>query len=279
MAYKAIHIHLEPVSPEFSEILIALLDAYDFEGVHERDDIIDTYFASDNFNPDWLEVIQSSLLSLGCRMAWKVEEIADQNWNSLWESKFEPVIIDKRCAIRAPFHPQFTDIEYELIIEPKMAFGTGHHQTTRLMIMEMLESDFRNKKVLDMGCGTGVLGILASIMGAGEVVSVDIDRWACENTTENAVKNGINNIRVIQGSSNALPENSFDIILANINRNILLSQMTDYARHTRKNSLLMISGILEEDSNTVNHSAVKAQFSLLRSNSLDKWIVMVFQRK
>ncbi len=279
MAYKAIHIYLDPLTQEFSEFLIALLDLYEYEGIHEREKIIDSYITFENFNLESLKEIQSSLLAMECRMSWDVEVIADQNWNKVWESNFEPVLIDTRCAIRASFHPEFREFTYTITIEPKMAFGTGHHQTTRLMIEQMLQLEFRNMKVLDMGCGTGVLGILASLMGASEVVSIDFDNWAYQSTMENVTKNHIKNLTAIEGNKNSIPSATFDIILANINRNTLLEQMKEYAQHTHQKSLLIVSGILEEDLNSIEAAADKAQFQLLKSNSLDNWIMMMFERK
>lgn len=278
MAYKAIHIYLDPLTPEFSEILIALLDAYEFEGIHERENVIDTYIAVSNFNPDWIDVIQSAMLKTGCRIMWEEELVPDKNWNALWESNFDPVIIDGQCVIRAPFHPEFKNIRYLITIEPKMAFGTGHHQTTRLMMEQMLKMEMYNTKVLDMGCGTGVLGILASLMGASEVISVDTDNWAYQSTLENAEKNQIKNLTALEGDIRDVSSTDFNIILANINRNTLLKQMYDYARLTKRGGRLLLSGILEEDFQVIEHEAVKSGFKLIESHVLDGWIVMLFER-
>ena len=278
MAYKAIHIYLNPLTPEFSEILIALLDAYEFEGIHERENVIDTYIAVKNFNPDWMDAIQSAMLKTGCRIMWEEELVPDRNWNALWESNFEPVIIEGQCVIRAPFHPEFKNTRYSITIEPKMAFGTGHHQTTRLMMEQMLKMDMQNKKVLDMGCGTGVLGILASLLGASEVIAVDLDNWAYQSTLENSEKNQIKNLTVLEGDIKVVPSAGFDIILANINRNTLLEQMLDYARLSHKGGRLLLSGILEEDFQPIKEEAVKSGFKLLNSQVLNGWIVMLFER-
>ena len=278
MAYKAIHIYLNPLTPEFSEILIALLDAYEFEGIHERENVIDTYIAVSNFNPDWMDTIQSAMLKTGCRIMWEEELVPDRNWNALWESNFEPVIIEGQCVIRAPFHPEFKNTRYSITIEPKIAFGTGHHQTTRLMMEQMLKMDMQNKKILDMGCGTGVLGILASLMGASEVMAVDLDNWAYQSTLENAEKNQIKNLTALEGDIKVVPSAGFDIILANINRNTLLEQMQDYARLLHKGGRLLLSGILEEDFKAIEQEAVKSGFKFQESIMLDGWIVMLFER-
>lgn len=278
MAFKAVHIILDPPTREFSEILFAPLDANNYYGIFERDDIFIAYMASDLFSDEPLLEIQESLLALWFRMKWEIEDITDQNWNSLWECSYEPVIIDTRCAIRTSFHPEFPEVRYQITIEPKMAFGTGHHKTTRLMIEQMFELEFKQKEVLDMGCGTGILGILASMMGACKVVAIDIDNWAYQNTKENAAINQCHNISVIQGGINEIPEGAFDIILVNINRNILVSQMKDYTLHTHQKSILLISGILEEDRVAVKRHAEKEQFHLLKTQILDKWMVMMFER-
>jgi ribosomal protein L11 methyltransferase len=279
MIYKQIHITLDPVNREFYEILFALLDAYGFEGIYEQEKIIDAYIGSDCYSPDNLEEIQASLLALGCRMNWESRDVPEQNWNLVWESNFEPVIVSNICVIRAPFHPEFPKIQYQITIEPKMAFGTGHHQSTRLMIEQIIRIDLASKKVLDMGCGTGILGILSSMMGASEVVAIDIDNWACQSAKENAAKNHIKNMSVILGDNKVIPEVQFDVILANINRNILLEQMNDYSRHTHPDSLILLSGILEEDRETVSIEAEKNLFIVRESHSLDKWFAMLFERK
>ena len=278
MEYQAIHIHINPLTREFSEILIALLDVYEFEGIHEKEEGIDAFIATDRFQLETLVEIESSLLALGCRMSWEKETIYEQNWNQIWENNFEPVFIGRHCVIRAPFHTEFNEFDYSITIEPKMAFGTGHHQTTRLMIEQMLQMDFKNRKVLDMGCGTGILGILASMMGASVVVSVDIDNRACQSTKENASVNRIINLTVIEGESQDIPASNFNIILANINRNILLEQMNAYARHTFQNGFLILSGILINDTHVVRQKAEEAEFKLLSSHSLDNWVVMLFKR-
>lgn len=277
--YKALHFEFDPFKEEYFEILTALLDMYGFEGVVENENKITAYFKEEiNIKEDMLNEIQYSLLNIGCKLHWKEELLPDQNWNKLWESNFEPITIGKQCAIRAPFHHEFTNFPYEIIIEPKMSFGTGHHQTTRLMIENMLEMDFLDKVVLDMGCGTGVLGILAALKKASRVVAIDIDKWACANATENARKNNTEHITVLQGDSELILEEQFDIILANINRNILLEQMKDYSISQKKGGILLLSGILRTDREILQNKAYEHGYSFMKTAELDDWITLMFER-
>lgn len=278
MSYNAVSITLDPATQEYAEILLALLDIHAFEGIVENHDSYTAYIRSTELENSILQEIAKSLLEIGCSMAWKLEYIPEQNWNKLWESNFEPVIVDDRCVIRAPFHDEFDNIPIRITIEPKMSFGTGHHQTTFLMIRQMLGLDFRGKKVLDMGCGTGVLGILASKLGAAEVCCIDSDRWAYENTLENVARNSSVNIVVIEGDKESLPAGKVDSILANINRNVLIDLMPDFNRITQKDSILMLSGILEEDTNVIRNLAEANGFKLKESRLLDGWMMMLFER-
>ncbi len=278
MSYSAIHIFLNPVSGEYADILYALLDVNLFEGITENDSGYIAYIPTDKLNLSLLDEIKHSLHEIGCEMKWTAEEIPDQNWNMLWESNFDPVIIDQKCVIRAPFHDKFSDIPLRITIEPKMSFGTGHHQTTRLMLEQMLCIDFNEKQVLDMGCGTGVLGILASLLGASLVYCIDPDRWAYENALENIARNSVSNIHLIQGGKEKIPERVFDVVLANINRNILIDQIPVYSTITKKGSLLLISGTLDDDSPLIRQTAGENQFTYVESRLLDGWKMIVFKR-
>jgi ribosomal protein L11 methyltransferase len=279
MLYKAIYFILEPTTQEMVEILYALLDNLDFEGISVENNTIIGYIPAKRYEQQAIIALEKKLASLGCRLKWKVKDIPDQNWNYLWESNFEPVVVNTNCVIRAPFHPEFADVTYRITIEPKMSFGTGHHQTTRLMIGQMLKIDFKGKNVLDMGCGSGILAILASMRGASHISAIDIDKWAYENTIENAAKNKINNIEVLIGGREAIPVEKFDIVLANINRNILLDQITDYACVTHKKSVLLVSGILIEDIPKLKEAAQYAGLKFVETRLLDNWAMIVFARK
>ena len=181
-------------------------------------------------------------------MTYTVRNVEDENWNEEWEKYyFKPIVIEDRCVIHSSFHRDYPMVKYDLIIDPKMAFGTGHHETTSLMVSEILDMDIAGKKVLDMGCGTSVLAILASMRGAEEVTAIDIDDWCVENSTENIRLNNVSNIKVLLGDASLLPGRSFDIILANINRNILQADMHIYADCLTKGGVLYMSGFYTED--------------------------------
>jgi ribosomal protein L11 methyltransferase len=205
----------------------------------------------------------------------KEEILPDINWNEQWEKNFDPVIIEHRCAIRAPFHPPFNEKEYVRTIEPKMAFGTGHHETTSLMISAMLDLDFTGKTVLDMGCGTGVLGIFAAMKGAREVLAVDIDSWAYENAKENARLNNIE-MTVLKGGSEVLPEIEFDIILANINRNILIEQASEYNRVLNFCGRLFVSGFLLSDVEMLENTFNDLGLTSVNHSSMGNWHMLEF---
>ena len=275
--YKSIKFTLDPFSGEFSEILSANLDALGFEGILEEEQVLTAYIPADQFEESGLKEVKELLGSLSCKVSWEVKEIAEQNWNRVWEENFEPVIIPGGCVVRAPFHPEFTEFERVITIEPKMSFGTGHHQTTRLMMEEMLQMDMKDKQVLDMGCGTGVLAIVAEKLGAAGILAVDNEPWAYKNTLENINRNSCRKIKVLEGSSNTIPAQEFDLILANINRNCLLEQIPDYALHAAEGSYLMLSGILQQDTETIRERAEQAGYRFVKSETLDNWMLLIFQ--
>jgi ribosomal protein L11 methyltransferase len=276
--FVAVYIIPDTAGDAVFEILSALLDKHGFEGIFEGETGLIAYIEANKFEPMVLQSINSTLKTMGFSMQWKTEIIPEQNWNALWESNFEPVIIVNRCVIRAPFHETFGDFPLRITIEPKMSFGTGHHQTTRLMIEKMLQLDFRGRKVLDMGCGTGVLGILASLLGAIQVCCVDTDPWACENTLENCSLNLVSNIRVIRGDKEDIPDGKFDIVMANINRNVLIDQMSTYAGVVGKNGMLLMSGFLDEDLRSIELQAEKSGFIKEYSGTDEKWTLMLCKR-
>lgn len=277
MLITAVNFSLAPYSVAFSELLIAMLDAESFEGIHEDQEQVIAYIPSESYHQNSLLLIKNTLKAMACVLTWEVIDVPEQNWNSVWESNFEPVLVDTRCAIRAPFHPEFPEAEYQITIEPKMSFGTGHHQTTRLMVTQLLEISVKGKSVLDIGCGTGVLGILSGMRGAEKITAIDIDEWAYKNTIENAARNNVGQLIAIQGGKEKVPNEKFDIILANINRNILLDQMNDYASHCQPKGLLMLSGILLSDRLAISESANSHGFQLINSAELDNWLMLLFE--
>ncbi len=235
---------------EISEQIIAILGEHGFESFVEEDGYVLAYIPAGNFNEENLKQ-ELKLIHPVKSYAWKV--IADQNWNAVWESNFQPVTIDNRCYIRAPFHPANPNVEFELLIEPKMSFGTAHHETTSLMIQYLLDIDMQHLSVLDMGCGTGVLAILSALKGSSDVTAIDNDEWAYQNSIENIQRNNTPNINVYHGDASLLKNQKFDVIIANINRNILLNDIPDYVKCLKNQGILLLSGFYETDLDAITN--------------------------
>jgi ribosomal protein L11 methyltransferase len=227
------------------EQLIALLSLMKFDGFEEHKESIVAYTDEAAFSQQEVETIINQF-----NLTYSTAVLPQQNWNALWESNFEPVVVDDFCAIRADFHEPFTRTKHEIVITPKMSFGTGHHATTYLMISDMREIDFRNKSVADFGTGTGVLAILAEKLGAEKVLAIDYDEWSIENTNENIIRNGCENIQVVQ-ADNFSTNTSFDIILANINKNVILENVQGLVDGLQNGGVLLLSGLLTTDETDV----------------------------
>ncbi len=211
--------------------------------------------------------------------SYEVNLIPQKNWNAVWESNFQPIQIKDQVWVRATFHEPHPDFPFEIVIDPKMAFGTGHHQTTSMMLDFMLDAVFTGKKVLDMGCGTGILAILAAKKGAAEITAIDYDPICCESTTENAALNQIENIRILYGSKEIIPQEQFDVILANINRNILLDQIETYSRSLKPGGLLFLSGFYETpDLDILKAEASKYHLQYLEHKKTQDWTAAKFIR-
>jgi ribosomal protein L11 methyltransferase len=206
--------------------------------------------------------------------------IVDQNWNAQWESSFDPIIVDDQCLIRAPFHAVEKDYPFTITIEPKMSFGTGHHATTHLIVSAMLPMDCSGKTVLDMGCGTGVLAILAEMRGSNQIDAIDIDEWAYENTLENIERNACKHIRTIQGGAEAIPADArYDLILANINRNILTRDMHFYVKHMNPGASILFSGFYESDQPEIRTTAEALGLTFVSANLRNEWTMMHFRNQ
>ncbi len=261
-----------------SEILIAILSEIGFESFEESTDKLVSYIPENDFREDGLKGI-SYLENFDTEKDILIELIPDRNWNEVWESNYPSVIIGNSCHIRAPFHERNNDVQYDIIIKPKMAFGTAHHETTSMMIELMLEKDYSGLRVLDMGCGSGVLAIFASVLGAREVVAIDIDQWSFENTIENSEVNGVSNITVKQGGAELLDEESvFDVIFANINKNILLRDIKFYSNTLQTGSFIYFSGFYENDLGDIENEAQKYGLEPVEKLQKNGWIAAIFQK-
>lgn len=261
---------------EQNDILLAFLSDTEFEMFDTSENGLNAYIQEEKFSEEILKEIIETIPN-SKDINYTISTIPDRNWNEEWEKSFEPVVISDKVVIRAPFHEQNHNCKYELIIEPKMSFGTGHHPTTTLMIEMMIEMELAGKEVLDMGCGSGVLAILAHKMNAGKILAVDFDEWAYENTIENCQRNNATSIEIIKGNVNAIKSRKFDIIFANINRNILLADTLSYVNCLNKNGFILQSGFLNEDEKLLIQNAESFGLKHIRSSRKEKWSAILFQ--
>ncbi len=278
MAYLEFQIPIRTWSKTECEILIARMSEIGFEGFVENDDQIQAYILAEVFSGDLFNLLIDDLAALGMKVQYMFHECLEQNWNEEWEKKFDPVVIDKKVLIRAPFHHSDDDLPCTIIIEPKMSFGTGHHHTTRLMIEAMINLELEGRRILDMGCGTGVLGIYACFRGAMSVLGVDNDQWAYENALENVQKNKATAMEVRFGDAGSLDGTEFDVVLANITRNILLRDLPEYHRHLTKEGILLVSGFLAEDVQFILDAAYLCGMEHLQTAELSNWISLSFKK-
>jgi ribosomal protein L11 methyltransferase len=279
MAYLEFEIPARSWSSNEREILIAKFSEIGFEGFVEQEDIIQAYINGDSFEENKLNHLIDEMAGLGLKIQYRYHETPDQNWNEEWEKKFEPVTIGNEVLIRATFHDQSSDLPFTLVIEPKMSFGTGHHHTTRLMILEMMKHELEGKRVLDMGCGTGVLGIYAGKKGAARVLGIDHDQWAYENALENVERNDVRNMELVLGNAESIGEEQFDMILANITRNTLVHDLPVYEAHLEAEGCLIVSGILAEDVQYVLNAAYRCGMEHLHTTEESNWISLSFVKQ
>jgi Ribosomal protein L11 methylase len=267
------HFSVEPKEPG-TEILIAELGETAFESFIETEGGLSAYVQKEFWNENILDGIQifgSDEFSI----SYTFEEIDQVNWNEEWEKNFEPIDVDNTCRVRAPFHEK-KDVEYDIVIEPKMSFGTGHHETTFMMIQHLLETDLENKKTLDMGCGTAILAILAEMKGAQPIDAIDIDNWCYQNSIENAERNSCSHISVYEGDAALLEGKHYDVIIANINRNILLNDMQAYVNCLNKDGILLLSGFYEEDIPVIDASCSEKGLTFVKKFSRNNWVSLKY---
>jgi ribosomal protein L11 methyltransferase len=267
--YIAIDFTISPRQPA-ADILIAELAELGFEGFLETDTGIQAFI------PEalWEEGMLQDILILDSdefEIAFRLSRIPFRNWNTEWEKNFKPITIDRKCIVRAPFHP-VGSFQYDIVIEPKMSFGTGHHETTHLMLQWLLEFEMEGQSVLDMGCGTGVLAILASLKGARDVDAIDNDIWSYENAQENVIRNDCGHIRVIHGDASLLVAERYHLIIANINRNILLGDIPKYVKSLRRGGVLLLSGFYLEDVSAISEKCGEHNLNFVKNKVKNQWV-------
>lgn len=255
-----------------AEILMALLAEKGFDTFEHNENQLSAYIQEQMLSPTDIEIYLANLQQKFI-FTWQTKKYYDTNWNEEWEKNFKPVLVAGRCQIRAPFHEENPDADFEIIIEPRMSFGTGHHETTYLMLEEMLGLEFKNKQVCDAGCGTGILSILAAKKGAAHVFAIDNNDWAFQNAMDNiAINEVVNNVSVAQGELELMNGKQFDIILANINKPIIIQNIPLFFRSLNTGGLLIISGILQNDLQDILRDAENYYFSQVSSKLKNDWI-------
>lgn len=268
MNYLKLTIETEDVG--LNDIIVAHLADYEFNGFSEEDENLVAYISE----ADCTEILEADLTALTTKYNLKISRtlLEDQNWNAKWESDYEPVLVDDFCAVRATFHEPIETVEHEIIVTPKMSFGTGHHATTYMMMKQMQDLIFDKKLVFDYGCGTGVLAILAQKLGAETSDAIDIDSWAYENTVENVEINACTNtVQVYCGEIDVAPAKKYDVVLANINRNVILNTMDQMVARLKDGGHLLTSGFLEADVPLVLEAAAKHGLTLVRKMEKEQW--------
>ena len=267
-SYLGFHFSVEPKELG-SEILVAELGELPFESFIDSETGIVAYIQKQFWTENILDDLHI-LSSPEFQVSYTIEEIDQVNWNEEWEKNFEAIEVDGICHVRAPFHPK-TNAKYDIVIEPKMSFGTGHHETTHMMIQHLLETDVTKKKTLDMGCGTAILAILAEMKGAQPIDAIDIDNWCYLNSIENAERNNCNQITVYEGDAELLKEKKYDLIIANINRNILLNDMQTYVDCLNKEGILLLSGFYNEDIPFIDASSTEKGLTFVKKLERNNW--------
>ena len=260
-----------------SEILVAMLAEQPFEGFEETAKGFKAFIPEQAFAPQVAEALED--LKEKFSFQYSRSTILPKNWNEEWEKNFKPILIDNFCAIRAPFHDPISSVEHEIIIEPKMAFGTGHHETTYMVMKAMQSYDFKHTEVLDFGCGTGILAILANKMGATNIDAIDFDPIAYKNTEENAVLNKANTIVSLLGGKEVIPNKKYGIILANINRNVILDSLTILFSSLKKDGILVTSGFLKQDLALLEQNALQVGFKTKLIHTKGRWVCVEFVKE
>ncbi len=261
-----------------NEILMAYLAELEYESFEEKDDGVLAYVQEPLFDEEALkELLKTNLSAMD--IWYNYEKIDDRNWNELWESNYQSVVIAEQCLVRAPFHESDPSLKYEIVIEPQMSFGTAHHETTSQILEYILEHNFEGENVLDMGCGTGVLAILAAMKGGKKLEAIDNDEWAYRNSVQNVERNGFPDIKVVQGDAEDLKGKMFTVIFANINRNILLKDIPAYAKALASGGRIYFSGFYDEDLKIIRDKAEENGLKFINNKSRNRWVAAYFEKK
>jgi ribosomal protein L11 methyltransferase len=271
-------LRLDTPEETMNEILIAHLCDYEFNGFYEEEDKLVAYIAEENYT----SALDLHLEDLKKQYNFQITKttIVDQNWNAKWESDYEPVLVDDFCAVRATFHQPITVVKHEIVVTPKMSFGTGHHATTYMVMKQMEQHDFVDKTVFDYGCGTAVLAILAIKLGASTIDAIDIDKWAYENSIENVeINNCAESVNIFCGEIDIAPTKEYDFVFANINRNVILNTMEGMASRLKKGGYLLTSGFLEADIDLVTGAAAKFGLILETKMAREQWRCLLMVKK
>ncbi|MBQ0769030.1 MAG: 50S ribosomal protein L11 methyltransferase [Bizionia sp.] len=272
--YIGYYFTVKPIEPAV-EILIAELGYAGFESFVETETGVTAYIQKEEWHADILKDIYA-LQSDEFEITYTHEEIEQVNWNEEWEKNFNPIVVDDLCSVRAPFHAK-PQTKYDIIIEPKMSFGTGHHETTHMMLQHLLTADVKDKTVLDMGCGTGVLAILAALRGAKHIEAIDIDNWCYVNSLENIERNNVPHVNVYEGDASLLDNKHYDVIIANINRNILLNDIKIYAKCLNENGTLYLSGFYDNDIESIEEECNKNGLVFEAKLERNNWVALQFK--
>lgn len=269
-----------PCTETVNDVLSAVLADAGFESFVERADGINAYIQKELYDEEAVKAAVADFPLPEARISYTYLEAEDKDWNEEWEKNFfQPIVIEDRCVIHSTFHNDVPQAEYDIVINPQMAFGTGHHETTSLIIGELLDSDLQGKRVLDMGCGTSILAILARMRGAASCTAIDIDEWCVRNSLENITLNHVDGISVFQGDASSLTDKGpFDVVIANINRNILLADMRHYVARMLPGAVLLLSGFYTDDIPAIQAEAERNGLRFVHHREKNRWAAVQFQK-
>lgn len=281
MKYLEFTFRTTPCTEVVNDVLSAVLGEVGFESFVEQPDGIAAYIQKELYSESALQKMLADFPLPDAHITYDYVEAEDKDWNEEWEKNFfQPIVIDDRCVIHSTFHHDVPQAEYDIVINPQMAFGTGHHETTSLIIGELLDSDLQGKSLLDMGCGTSILAILARMRGASPCTAIDIDEWCVRNSLENIGLNGVDSIAVSQGDASSLKDKGpFDVVIANINRNILLNDMKHYIARMNPGAELLMSGFYTDDIPVIREEAERNGLRFVHHREKNRWAAVKFQKK